>query len=284
MPTLYEKPQHVLYEHLLPFLFFVLITVILTYPMSLHPASIIIGRPFDDAFEYIWYLSWFKEALLDLNISPLFQPDIFYPTGWDLRFSAFPPVYPTLVTPITSLLGPIVTYNIFIMFTIVFAAFGTYLLVRTVGGNAWAATFAGVAFAFYPQRVVYFGGHLNFLIGSMWLPWIIYAIVQANNSTNHRIAWMAFAGFCLAMSVAGSWHFIFLSGVAVLIFLPACIFCQPNKWDKEAIRSWGKGILAFGITASILIGPLLANAYAARKLLGSQLHLTFTGINSTSVI
>jgi hypothetical protein len=76
----------------LPLAVFCGLTLVVTYPVGLHLASVIIGRPFEDAFESIWFLYWYKHALFDLHVSPLFQPDIFYPMGWDLRLAVMPPV------------------------------------------------------------------------------------------------------------------------------------------------------------------------------------------------
>lgn len=87
-------------------LVFAVVTIYLLYPVAIHPAALVIGRPFDDVFEYVWYLHWYKEALFEQQVSPLFQPDIFYPTGWDLGFTSFPPLYPILLSPLTALVGP----------------------------------------------------------------------------------------------------------------------------------------------------------------------------------
>jgi hypothetical protein len=211
--------RSVLLDAVVPLSVFVAVTIFFLYPVSLNPGQMINGRPFEDAFEYVWYLAWYKQALLDLHASPLFQPGIFYPGGWDLRFAAFPPVYPTLLAPLTALVGPVTSYNLSLMGTCVFAAYGMYALARALGSNRFGAIFAGIAFAFLPQRSVYLGGHLNFLTGSMWLPWLLLTLVKAKESERMRLRWVAFGGVAFAMSIAGSWHFVFLSSLLLLIWM-----------------------------------------------------------------
>ena len=276
-----SRTQKILEELVWPLFLFTTLTVVLTYPVSFNPGGMINGRPFEDAFEYIWYLSWYEHALFGANVSPLFQPDIFYPTGWNLGFSAFPPIYPTLAAPFTALLGAVRTYNLLVEFTCIFAAYGIYLLVRALGSNRWGAIFAGIAFAFYPQRVVYFGGHLNFLIGTMWLPWLIYGVVRARQTARRRSAWMVFAGFSFAMTIGGSWHFLFLGSVGLVLFISMYLW---SDLTKQVTRScWLRPFAAFVITTTVIIGPFLLNASVARRQYGPTTPFEFASTNFTAV-
>ena len=103
-------------------------------------------NPTNDVFEHIWYLQWYKHALLDLRISPLFQPDIFYPGGWDLAFASLPPLFPAILAPVTSVMGPVVTYNLLLLISTVAAAYGVYLLVSAMGGTVLGGIFSGLLY------------------------------------------------------------------------------------------------------------------------------------------
>jgi len=200
-------------------LLFLGVTIVLTYPVSLDPASLVIGRPFDDAFKHIWYLQWYKYALLDLRILLLSQPDIFYPGGWDLPFASLPPLLPTILAPVTSALGPVVTYNLLLLASTVAAAYGVYLLVLTMGGTALGGIFSGLLYAFYPNRQVYMHGFFNHLLGSMWLPWILYGLYQAVNRPRSRGCWLFFAALAYSLSIAGAWQYIYICTFALLILV-----------------------------------------------------------------
>ena len=250
---------------------FALTTCFLTFPVVLHLGSLVIGRPFEDAFESIWYLNWYKHAIFDLHVPPWFQPEVFYPAGFDLRFAIFPPFYPFLLAPLTLLTGPVAAYNLVMLASSVLAAYGTYLVVRLMGGSVWGPLLAGMAFAFYPQREVYFSGHLNFLLGSMWLPWILYGVVYAARFPTRRTRGVILAFCSFALAIAGAWQFVFLGGVVLLIaalgyWLPG-IKSQPKAWGKSLII----GILVWGVIAV----PLLIGAIAARDQVGAEKSILF---------
>ena len=141
-------------KHVAALLFFILVYGFLTYPVMTRPGYWVWGRPFEDAFESIWYIEWYKQAFFDLNVSPLHQPDIYYPHGWDLRFAILPPLYPTMLAPLTLALGSVAAYNYALLFSCVFAAYGTFLLAEQVSGSWWGACLAGVLFSCSPQREI----------------------------------------------------------------------------------------------------------------------------------
>ena len=266
-------------DRVAPLGIFALTTCFLTFPVVLHLGSFVIGRPFEDAFEQIWYLYWYKHAIFDLHVSPWFQPEIFYPAGFDLRFVPFPPFYPFLLAPLTLLIGPVAAYNLTVIASSVLAAYGIFLVVRLLGGSIWGGLLAGMAFAFYPQREVYFSGHLNFLLGSMWLPWMLYGVVYAARFPARRTRGVVLAFCSFALAIAGALHFVYLGGVAFLIaalgyWLPG-IKSQPKAWGKSLIV----GILVWGVIAV----PLLAGAMDDRRQVGAGSQFSFDSTDASSV-
>ncbi|MEW5985434.1 MAG: hypothetical protein AB1791_02260 [Chloroflexota bacterium] len=263
----------------LALLVFVVITFYFLYPIVVQPASLVIGRPFDDAFESIWYLYWYQHALFDLKVTPLFQPDIFYPYGWDLGFAVLPPLFPTLLSPLTAVVGPVAAYNVTIIGSCLLAATGTFCLARALGANRQGAVLAGVAYAFYPNRQVYLYGFLNLLLGSMWLPWLLLGLVQAGRSPYARGRWLALSGLALALSIGGAWQSVILSTTAGVIF--GFIYLGP------AIRREGWGWLRPLTMAALLCllvsGPLLINGLRVRQELGVSAVFSIENLRATSV-
>ncbi len=258
----------------LPTLAFLVGHLVMMFPVSVRPGSLIFGRPFEDAFEYVWYLGWYKIALFDKGISPLHNPDIFYPGGWDLRFSAFPPIHPTLFAPLTALIGAVATYNVLIALTNIGTGLGVYAIARQAGANKLAALFAGFALVFYPQREMYLGGHMNFLFGVLWLTWAIFCLIQAIRTPGKRMRWMVLTGFLFALSIGGSWHFVFIGGIALgMVWLLGL-----GDW-----RGMLRPTLAFVFVTTILIGPFLYMAYTTRQQIGGDDLFTFNDTNASSV-
>jgi len=260
-------------------LLFLGITILFTYPVSLHPASYVIGRPLDDAFESIWFLQWYKQALLDLHISPLFQPDIFYPEGWDLRFVILPPLFPILMAPLTAVLGPVTTYNLLIIASTVGAACGVYFLVRAMDGSVAGGIFAGVAYAFYPNRQVYMHGFLNLLLASMWLPWMIFALYQAANRPEARTRWLAFAVLAYALSIAGAWQYVYIATVTLFVF--GLLYLFPEMVRER--QKWIRPLIIAGLLLILTVATQLAFGLTNRAGVGESINFPLDDLDQTGV-
>jgi len=267
------------WRSLLPLLVFGAATFFVSYPVSLYPGSLIMGRPFEDAFEAIGFLYWYKHALFDLRQSPLFRPDVFYPFGWDLRFAAYPPLYLILVSPLTAVAGPVLAYNLVILASCVFAAYGMYLAVRAIGGGVGAGILAGLAFAFYPQREVYLSGWLHFLVGSMWLPWMLLGIIRAAQVPDRPTRWVVLTFFAYAMALGGAWQFVFLAGAVLAV--GGGIYWLPIL--RRAGATWVRP-LCLGVAVWCVIAlPLLGGALAAWRELDRQAQFAFANVDFGSV-
>jgi hypothetical protein len=194
-----------------------------------------------------------------------------------LRYASYPPVYPIALSPLTALVGPVAAYNLTVLASCVFAAYGMYRLARSIGGNHWGGVLAGIASAFYPQREIYLGGHLNFLLGSMWLPWILYGALQTTRSA-HRARWATFTLAAYALSIAGAWQFVFLGGGVMLIGILGYWLASIRR----EFKAWIKLIAIGVIIAGVIIGPAALSALAARNQIGSTAEFGFDDAENTT--
>jgi hypothetical protein len=255
------------------------ITILFTYPVSLHPAGYVIGRPLDDAFESIWFLQWYKQALLELRVSPFFQPDVFYPHGWDLRFTILPPLYPILMAPVTAVLGPVTAYNLLIIVSTVVAAFGIYVLVRAIDGSALGGIFAGVAYGFYPNRQVYMHGFLNLLLASMWLPWMVFALYQAVNRPQARGRWLALAVLAFALSIAGAWQYVYIATFTVFVF--SLLYLAPDIVRER--QKWIKPLIVAGLLLVLTVASQLLFGLINKTRVGTSIDFPLSDLIETGV-
>jgi len=106
----------------------VLLTAGMTYPLALHLTTAIAG-PAWDGFIHLYELYWFKRAIFDLHISPLFNPETFYPFGYNLALSHITPSNTLPMMPVVFLAGPILGFNIAVGLSFVLSGLGAYLLV-----------------------------------------------------------------------------------------------------------------------------------------------------------
>lgn len=263
---------------LLPLLAFSLLTVCLLYPVALFPSQLVLGRPFDNVFESIGYLDWYKRAIFDLGISPLFNPDIFYPEGWDLRFSVVPPLFPTLLAPVTAVFGAVTTYNLVILCSTIAAAFGAYTLHKGMGGGFWGGIYAGMLYAFYPNRQVYMYGFLNLLLASIWLPWMLYGLHQAVGIPDKRQRWLLFAGLCYALSIASAWQYTYIATLALILYGGVLMGARLlREW-----RDWLRPVAVTAVLVILITGPMLFMARQGQATIGDMGHLPLTDLTNTS--
>ena len=105
--------------------FFTLLTLAVTWPLILHLNNRVPGWFAADNYEYLWKIWWFKTAIIDLGQSPLFAPDISYPSGFALAYAELTPLHTVIGLPLTWLWGEIAAYNLFAMLSFILAAWAS---------------------------------------------------------------------------------------------------------------------------------------------------------------
>ncbi len=148
------------WQKLLPLLFFLLVAVAATWPLTSHLADRVPGFYVADNYEYLWKMWWFKHSLIDLGQSPLFAPDISFPTGFYLAHAELTPLHTVIGLPLTALLGEIPSYNLFALLSFVLTGWAAHLLVFRWTGSVPAGLLAGVLLALTPYHTVRYAGIL----------------------------------------------------------------------------------------------------------------------------
>ncbi len=159
------------------FLYFVLITVLFTYPLAFHLKDSTIGG-YGDNIYFVWLIRWYQGVIFEGKGQLFFNPWMNYPEGWNLSTtdttlaSALPGV------PFSLLFGPIAGYNLAMLITFVLSGFFMYLWARDLTKSDGAALVAGTMFAFLPYRMAHFIiGHLN-LSGTQWFPLFFFGLYR----------------------------------------------------------------------------------------------------------
>jgi len=198
-------------------LFFCLaLAVGMTLPLAAHLSSGVLGPPGDN-FEYLYKLWWFKHALFERGVSPFFNPDVFYPHGYQLALHEMSLAHMALGMPLTLLWGEVVSYNALALISFALSCFGGYLLVYRVTGQRLAGLLCGIAYAFCSYRMAHLGaGHLN-LLGSQWLPFLLLSVEHLLCNSRPRSA--VLLGIFGALSALSSWYYAPMAAIACGIYL-----------------------------------------------------------------
>ena len=231
-------------------LLFLLLSVILTWPLAANLTTQVIGPFHGDNLEYVWKIWWVKHALLDLGQSPLLQPEVYYPYGYPLAYGEITPIHTYVGVPFTALLGPIATYNLFILTSFVTSGLFCYLFVRELTGSAPAGVLAGVVFAFCPYRMARVAGNLP-LVDTQWIP--LFILFLERFSSRHRRRDAVLAGLVFAAGALSSWYY----GLALATLAPLYLLARTRPRQRGDWQRWVQGALFFTVTAAVLVLPFL---------------------------
>ena len=156
-------------------LVYLVLVVLMTWPMALYFGSSLGGRD-EDMYNVYWGFWWVRQALATGQNLYMTQ-HLIYPIGFNLVSFAFSPLLAFLWIPFSLVMSPIAAYNLVLWLTILFCCTSMDELVRYLTGNARAALVAGVTFAFAPRLVAERMVHLNMAMVA-WLPWVALLLTR----------------------------------------------------------------------------------------------------------
>ncbi len=185
---------------------------------------------YGDTMEMMWVLSWYGDAIrAGQSIST--YPLAFFPSGW--RYSEN--LYMLLgMLPLHWLGGPAFAYNLVLLLTFVAAFIGAYLLARLFI-DRFAATIAALLIAFWGGRWFHTYGHVNVLIGSALVPWVLWTLTRGLRAERRRLVWLVLTGVLWALSMAGSLYFALLVGVAVATWIAGSLMAKTITWRTALV-------------------------------------------------
>jgi hypothetical protein len=225
-------------------LLFVILALVLTYPLALHLHDAVEDR--QDALLNVWITAWDGHQLLTDPLH-LFDANIFHPYARTLAYSELLLGNALWAMPITAVSGnPVLGYNIVLLLSFVLSGFGTFLLVRALTRSSSAGLVAGIIFSFSAYRMTNLAQAQ--LLTTQWMPFALLALVQLARQPRPRHAATFVLFFCL--QVLSSFYYGILLALAVLGFV---------------IWEFGIGVLRArdsrsGIRRRALAGYLLAAA------------------------
>ena len=177
-------------REVLLFVAFLALTVVMTWPWTLHLRDAAYDRL--DSYAHAYFLWWgYHQTLHDpLN---LFNASILYPYHNSFAFGEHDYGISLVMIPFFMLgLRPLTVHGLALLVGFAFSGYGMFRLARTLTGSQIAAWTAGVVFAFIPYR---FGqlDHLP-LIFTGWMPLLLEALILfARERTWTRAGWLGFA-------------------------------------------------------------------------------------------
>ncbi len=170
-----------------------------------------------DAFEVLWGIRWYHEALFSRHLTPFFTNLAFHPIGWHTTTLAHTPTLFVIAQPLYMVGGEVFTYNIFVVTALVVAFAGTVRFMRLFTRDA-AALVAALAFTFAGARWFRVNeGHLPILWLSGLLPWLAWMLEQARTAPECR-KWPLLAGLLWGAMIHWTLYGIFLGAALFAVW------------------------------------------------------------------
>ncbi|MBN1139208.1 MAG: hypothetical protein JXM73_21700 [Anaerolineae bacterium] len=255
--------------YLVVLLIYVILAVVLTWPLATHLLTHIPGSynwAFDE-YTFVWNSWWFRYSLLNLGESPLHSNYIFYPITVDLILFTYNFFNVVLSFPLQPFLPLTTISNLTFLFSIVMSGFSAFLLaeylLRTTEHSRrvprvmpYAAFFAGLIYGFSSYRMVYAAiGHHD-IWSTAWIPLYTLYLLRTIREPGWRNALLAGLFFALAMYCEMIFG-VLLAMMTIVILL----FVVSRRGREEAaggLVSLFKRLALAGSLATLLYSPMLA--------------------------
>jgi len=236
--------------------FCVLLAVIHTWPLALHPGRYSRNDNADTELNE-WIMAWVAHQLPRDPVH-LFEANIFHPAHDSLAFSE-PLIVPALMGAPLAWGGtsPVLVYNLMLIAGFALTAFATCLVIEAWTGSLLAGLVAGSLFAFNTHTLT----RLAHIQGIH-----IYSLAIALFAVDHLIRrrnWRSSALLVAAMALAA-----YTSGYLVVfasVLIATGLIVRAAEWLPDARRTLVRGAAAAGLAAIVILPVYLPYARVARE-------------------
>ncbi len=170
-------------------------------PIVRHFTTSYIGAGADPTI-FLWAIAWWPHAILH-RINPILTTAIWAPKGCNLAWVTSIPGPSLLMTPVTLLFGPVLSYNILNILCPLANAFSMFLLCRYVAKRFWPALLGGLIFAFSEYTVSQSLAHL-FLLFIFPAPLAILLVLRRVNQGLSRTTFVTLLSIVLTFEFLSS--------------------------------------------------------------------------------
>lgn len=206
-----------------------------------------------DVLLHGWIISWTARQLLRAPWD-LFQANIFFPHPDALTYTEHMVPEALPVVPVWAATGdPILTYNVAFMLTFVLGGWGTFLLVRRLTGNPWAAWLAGVFACYFPAKR-WSLAHIN-TISVHGVPFAMLALHRLVEKPGLGRA--VIAGIMVALASLVSAYYTVYLPLLLALAVPLIWWAERYPFDRRRVLAMAAAALVAIAIALPLLMPYL---------------------------
>ena len=254
-------------------LLFVVLSLVLTYPLALHMADAVEDR--QDALLNVWITAWDGHQLLNDPLS-LFDANIFYPYARTLAYSELLLGNGLLALPITAATGnPVLGYNVALLLSFMLSGLGTYLLVLRLTRSPGAGLVAGTIFSFSAYRMTNLAQAQ--LLTTQWMPFALLALLQFMRQPKARYVAAFVLFFCLQALSSFYYAILLAMAVAGLVVWRLAVWAwlrvKGSAPDGARLRRVGLHLLVAVVLCALLVLPFALPYFQVQRELGFERSL-----------
>ena len=212
-----------------------------------------------DPGAFIFFLEWWKYALAN-HLNPFFTHMQWAPSGVNLAWSTFIPLFGLSAIPLTITLGPVASYNILMLLCPPLAAWAAFLLCRYLCSSWWPALIGGYVYGFSPYILGHLLGHLA-LVAVFPLP------LMAEMTLLRLSRRLSATAYAVGLTILLVLQFLCFPGLAATatIFGAATIACAwwiAPQWRKQ-LRGLGVPMMIAYTASAVFLSPYLYYFFAS---------------------
>ena len=237
---------------------FVLLTAALTWPLVLHPASLV-PNDLGDPLLNTWLLSW-NARTLPLTERWWNLPQ-FHPIPGVMAYSEHLLGLSLIATPVIAVTGnPLLAYNVAFFLSFPLCALAAYVLTYVIARRHDAALVAAIAFGFAPYRMSQLA-HVQ-VLSAYWMPVALAGLHLYFQDRRARWVVLAAAGWLL-QALACGYYLIYLSVLMGLWMIWFAI--GRERWRDVALVTGAHGLAAAALAPLLLGYWKWQHAYGLRR-------------------
>ena len=227
----------------------VALCVLITWPVALYPAELLLGHPGNDTWNHVWGYWWVAEAISSGHW-PSWTDLLSFPDGGTLYF--IDTVQALMSIPIQLLFGPAVAFNLVVMFGFALSAWGAWLLTYRLTGDALTSGIAMVMYGASPHLLGQAYNGISETVCAGWLPIALWCLLHFLDRPVWKRALLL--GCAMAVTMLTSWYYGLFAVIATAVVLLWRAARQPwiQPWVRSVIRLGGASL-----TGLLLVAPAL---------------------------
>ena len=227
---------------------FVLLTVLLTWPMPLQMSTHFAGRS-NDVYVNVWN-NWWTEKVIQEGHDLYFSPYLYHPYGVNLTAHSFSHLNTALWFALRPLMDALAAYNLTVLLVYPLSGYGMFALVHYLTGSRRAGFIAGLIFCFSPYHMVESAHPV--LVTTQWLPLFLLFMIKTIRHRTRRVLHAALALLFLWMTGLASWHLLAFALLLAATYAIYSLIAERDLWDWKLVFV----LAGMGLGCALLLAPL----------------------------